>query len=139
MMNLDDKFDLADTLPENITYDIVTVNPKVVIDENNDALETDFKEARDRLHTVMHLGTKAVTDLEKLSSMSQSAEHYAALSQMIKNVTDASKVLMSVHTERSKVRRPAKTENHLHVTTASTMEIAEMLRNQEKIEHNDIG
>ena len=136
MNNLDDIFNIDNTPKDQSTNTNVVEYSPPIEEEPNDPIETDFDKARDSLHIIVKKGTKAVEELEQLASLSQNAEHYSALASMIKNVSDVSKILMGVHTEKAKVKKPSpnRIENHLHVS-ASTMEIARMLKG-EKLEEN---
>jgi hypothetical protein len=136
MNNLDLKFNIVPfEVEEDSNNQVIeaTLNNEVA-EEVKDKVLADFEESRKNLQNIVKVGATAVNDLGQYAAMSQSPEHYAALSSLIKNVSEVSSTLLRLHKQVEEIKAGSKAEkiethNHLHV--ASTYEISKLLKKKE--------
>jgi len=72
-------------------------------DINDNSALTDFNTSRANIQTILNVGSNAVTELGILASQSGDPEAYAALSRLIKDVSDASIKLINLHEQLENV------------------------------------
>jgi hypothetical protein len=81
--------------------------PKVLTEIKNDMNDnstiTDFSTARANIKNILAVGSNAISELGNLATQSQDPEAYAALSKLIKDVSDASVKLISLHSNLEEI------------------------------------
>jgi NADH dehydrogenase/NADH:ubiquinone oxidoreductase subunit G len=127
-MDLDSKFNIVPVVEDSSIIEM-KIKDK---DDGKDKVLDDFEDARENLQNIVKVGAQAIEQLGELSNQSQSAEHYAALSSLIKNVSEVSSTLLKLHKQVEEIRHAPKiekVETHNHLTV-STFELANMLKNK---------
>lgn len=139
--DLNRKFNIIPA-PKPDPTDIVEV---IAEDISMDSAIKDFTTARSNIVSILDVGSQAITSLGDLAHNSQDAEHYMALSSMIKSMTQASTKLIDVHQKleylkdaKSKktagqgaLSGPEQVHNHIHFT-GSTSDLAAAIKSLPK-------
>ena len=140
--DLNRKFNIIPS-PKADPTDVIEV---IAEDISMDSAIKDFTTARSNIVSILDVGSQAITSLGDLAHNSQDAEHYMALSSMIKSMTQASTKLIDVHQKleylkdaKSKktsnnqvaISGPEQVHNHIHFT-GSTSDLAAAIKSLPK-------
>jgi hypothetical protein len=126
--------------PKGPKIDVQTVTAKSV---TQSPLLADFEKARSNIIDTIEVGKVAVTELGGYANSTQSADNYAALSSLIKSVSDLSDKLLKVHQTietirafdaKQMVKEEKKTEITFTGTTADLQKNLLALRDQRRKE-----
>ena len=125
-----EKFELMPSEPPK--KDQITA---MIEDITADNVNKDFSQSQGALQNIVTIGSKAVSELGLLAASSQDPNHYNALAQLIKTVSDASGNLLKIHKALEEVKNKDNKDNvktqivHNNLNfNGSTAELAEALK-----------
>ncbi len=109
---------------------LLTTEVKQEIEEDPDLVK-DLKEARINIKEIAATGLEAIAEAVHVAGMSQRADHYAALSSLMKSTLDANRDLIDLHKSKRELQNEmGDITNNLFV--GSTAELQQLLIESQK-------
>lgn len=126
--------DAREVVPQECGKTVIV--PSVIEIDSRKAVLKDFETARENLLEIIESGQQSIAELTQLCSQSQNDKYYAALSSLMKTVTDANEKLLTLQEKIREIENlvrnePKQVTNQLILTTS---ELQKLIKNQKEQE-----